>query len=146
MFRVSLRIPLPFVIAMVMSGLVWAHSTSELAKRPPPHGGMLAAMGAYDVELVLKPDRVQVFVTDHLYKPVPAKGFKGTATLRVKGQKTLHVPLQVVDDRLEGAAAIPAGVPVTVLIRLNTHGTDQMLPFAWPAGGPKARRWDGKTQ
>lgn len=139
MFRISFRTLLPFAIAMVMSGLAWAHSESELAKRIPLHGGLLAAAGVYDVELVLKPDRVQVFVTDHRDKPVDIQGFTGTANLRVKGKKAQQVQLQVVDDRLEGPAAIPADVPVTVLIRLNIGGTEKMVPYAWPAGGPKPK-------
>lgn len=139
MFRISFRTLLPFAIAMAMGGLAWAHSESELAKRIPPHGGLLAAAGAYDVELVLKPDRVQVFVADHLDKLVNIQGVTGTATLRVKGKKAQQVQLQVVEDRLEGAAAIPAGAPVTVLIRLNIGGTEQMVPYTWPARGPKPK-------
>lgn len=88
MLRISFRTLLPFAIAMAMCGLAWAHSESELAKRIPPHGGLLAAAGAYDVELVLKPDRVQVFVADHLDKLVNIQGITGTATLRVKGKKS----------------------------------------------------------
>lgn len=137
MFRISFRTLLPFAIAM--SGLAWAHSESELAKRIPPHGGLLAAAGAYDVELVLKPDRVQVFVTDHHDKLVSIKGATGMANFRAKGKNAQQVPLQVVDDRLEGAAAIPADVPVTVMIRLNIGGTEQMIPYTWPAGGPKPK-------
>ena len=139
MFCISFRTLLPFAIAMAMSGLAWGHSESELAKRIPPHGGLLAAMGPYDVELVLKPDRVQVFVADHLDKPINIQGVTGTATLRVKGKKAQQVPLRVVDDRLEGAVTIPPGAPVTVLIRLNIGGTEQMVPYAWPAGGPKPK-------
>lgn len=139
MLHISFRVLLSFAIAIVMSGPAWAHSESELAKRIPPHGGLLAAMGPYDVELVLKPDRVQVFVTDHHDKPVSINGATGTANLRVKGKKAQQVQLQVVVDRLEGPAAIPADVPVTVLIRLNIGGTEQMLPYVWPAGGPKPK-------
>ncbi len=141
MFRISFRTLLPFAIAIAiaMSGLVWAHSESDLSKLIPLHGGVLAAAGAYDVELVLKPDRVQVFVADHLDKPVSIQGATGTANLRVKGKRAQQVQLQVVEDRLEGAAAIPADVPVTVLIRLNIGGTEQMVPYTWPAGGPKPK-------
>jgi len=137
MLRISFRSLLSFAIATAMSGLAWAHSESELAKLIPPHGGLLAAAGGYHVELVLKPDRVQVFVADHLDKPVNIQGVTGTANLRVKGKKARQVPLQVVDDRLEGAAAIPADAPITVMILLKIGGTEQMVPYAWPAGGPK---------
>lgn len=139
MFRISFRTLLTFVIVIAMSGLVWAHSESELTKRIPPHGGLLADAGAYHVELVLKPDRVQVFVADPLDKPINIQGVTGSANLRVKGKKAQQVPLQVVEDRLEGPAAIPADAPVTVLIRLNIGGTEQMVPYAWPAGGPKPK-------
>ncbi len=139
MFRISFRTLLFFAIAIAMNGLAWAHSESALAKLIPPHGGLLAAVGAYHVELVLKPDRVQVFVTDHLDKPVTIQGVTGTANLRVKGKKAQQVPLQMVDDRLEGAAAISADTLVTVMIRLNIGGTEQMVPYAWPVGGPKPK-------
>lgn len=137
MLRISFRSLLSIAIATAMSGLAWAHSESELAKLIPPHGGLLAAAGGYHVELVLKPDRVQVFVADHLDKPVNIQGVTGTANLRVKGKKARQVPLQVLDDRLEGAATIPADAPVTVMILLKIGGTEQMVPYAWPAGGLK---------
>lgn len=137
MLRVSLRVLFSFAISMAMSNLAWTHSESELAK--PPHGGLLASTGAYHVELVLKPDRVQVFVADHLDKPINIQGVTGTANLRVKGKKPQRVPLQWVGDRLEGAATITADAPVTVMIMLNIGGTEQMVPYAWPAGGPQPK-------
>ena len=137
MFLISFRTLLFF--AMAMSGLAWAHSESELTKRIPPHGGLLADAGAYHVELVLKPGRVQVFVADPLDKPINIQGVTGSANLRVKGKKAQQVQLQVVEDRLEGPAAIPADVLVTVLIRLNIGGTEQMVPYTWPIGGPKPK-------
>lgn len=139
MFRMSFRTLLLLATAMAMSGVVWAHSESELANRTPPHGGLLASAGAYDVELVLTPDRVQVFLIDHLDQPMNTQGVTGTANLRVKGKKTQRVQLRGVDDRLEGAADVPVDAPVTVLIMLNVEGTEQLVPYAWPAGGPKPK-------
>lgn len=143
MSRISLRALLSLALAMAMSGLAWAHSESELAKLIPPHGGLLASTGAYHVELVLNPDRVQVFVTDHLDKPINIQGVTGTANLRVKGKNPRQVPLQVVDDRLEGglkdSGAIPSDAPVTVMIMFKVGGTEQMVPYAWPADGPKPK-------
>lgn len=137
MLHISFRFLLSFAIAMAISGLAWAHSESELAKLIPPHGGLLASTGDYHVELLLKPDRVQVFVADHLDKPINIQGVTGTVNLRVKGKKAQQVQLQMVDDRLEGAVSIPADTPVTVMILLKIGGTEQMVPYAWPAGGPK---------
>lgn len=139
MFRISFRAVSSFAIAMALSGLAWAHTESELAKLIPPHGGLLASVGDYHLELVLKPDRVQVFVTDRLDRPIDLQGVVGTAGLRVKGKKAQRVQLQVVDDRLEGPAAIPADASVTVMIMLKIGGTEQMVPYVWPAGGPKRK-------
>lgn len=139
MSRISFGVSLFLVIATALSGPAGAHSESELAKLIPPHGGMLASTGAYHVELVLKPDRVQVFVADHFDKPVDIQGVTGTANLRVKGKKAQQVPLRVVDDHLEGPADIPADAPVTVMIMFKAGGTEQMVPYAWPAGGPKRK-------
>jgi hypothetical protein len=138
-FRIVFKTLLCCAIAMVLSGLALAHTESELAKLIPPHGGLLASVGEYHVELVLKPDRVQVFVTDNLDKPISIQGVTGTANLRVKGQKSQRVKLQVVDDRLQGPAAIPADAAVTVMILLNIGGTEHMAPYVWPAGGPKRK-------
>lgn len=139
MFRISFKVWLPLTLALTMSSLAFAHSESELSKRIPPHGGLLADAGAYHMELVLKPDRVQVFLTDPLDKPLNIQGATGMANLRVKGKKPQQVQLQVLADRLEGAAAIPADMPVAVLIRLTIGGIEQMVPYTWPAGGPKPK-------
>lgn len=139
MSRSSFGVPLFFSVAMVLSGLAWAHTESELAKAIAPHGGLLASIGEHHVELVLKSDRVQVFVTDRFNKPVVIQDVTGTANLRVKGQKAQQVQLNVMDDRLEGAAAVATDVPVTVMIRLNIGGAEQMVPYVWPAGGPKRK-------
>jgi hypothetical protein len=143
MFRISIKTLLPFAIAMAISGLAWAHSESELRNRIPPHGGLLADAGAYHVELVLKPGWVHVFVADPLDKPINILGATGSANLREKGKQAQQVQLQVVDNRLEGAATVSADVPVTVLIRLKIGGKEQMVPFSWPAGGPKPRPTGG---
>ena len=87
MFSISIKTLLPFAFAMTISGLAWAHSESELRNRIPPHGGLLAEAGAYHVELVLKPDRVQVFVADPQDKPINIQGVTGSANLRAKGEK-----------------------------------------------------------
>ena len=139
MFHVSFRTLSSFTVALAISGLTWAHTESAMAKLTPPHGGLLADVGGYHVELVLQPDRVQVYVNDHLDKPVNIEGVTGTANLRVKGKITQQVPLQVVENRLEGPAAIPADAPVTVMIMFNIGGAQQMAPYVWPAGGSKSQ-------
>lgn len=138
MFRMY-TLPCSLIIILIWSGLAGAHTESELANVVPPHGGLLAAVGDHHVELVLGPDRVQVFVTDRLNKPIAVDTVTGTANLRVKGQKPQQVRLQIVEDRLEGSAVIPSDVPVTVTLVLNIEGKEHMVPYVWPAGGPKRK-------
>ncbi|MDO9062094.1 MAG: hypothetical protein Q7U92_24145, partial [Bradyrhizobium sp.] len=84
-------------------GSGWAHDAKG------SHGGRIADAGAYHVELVVKSDVVDVFISDEGEKPVAASGFKGTAIL-VAGGKSQRVVLAPVDGaRLSGraAAALP---------------------------------------
>jgi hypothetical protein len=64
--------------------------------------------GAYHVEMVVKPDAVDVFISDQSETPVAASGFKGTAIL-VAGGKSQRVVLAPVDGtKLSGnATALP---------------------------------------
>ena len=139
MFRVFHTLPCSFIIVMVLSGLARAHTESELASVVPPHGGLLASVGDHHVELVLRLDRVQVFLTDRFNKPIAVQTAAGVANLRVKGQKPQQVRLQVVEDHLEGSAVILGDVPVTVTLVLNIEGKEHMVPYVWPAGGPKRK-------
>lgn len=138
MIHLLARAALLMALGFALSGPVWAHSETALSKRVPPHGGLLVAAGPYHLELVLKPDRVQVFVADHLDRPIGIQGVTGTAILRVKG-KSVRVPLQVVGDRLEGSATIPPNVSITATVTLTIGGVKQMAPYVWPAGGPKRK-------
>ncbi len=68
------------------------------------HGGRIADAGSYHVEIVVKSEVVDVFISDANEKPVAASGFKGTAIL-VAGGKSQRVMLAPVDGtRLSGSA------------------------------------------
>ena len=68
------------------------------------NGGQITEVGAYHVEMVVKSDIVDVFISDANEKPVAASGFKGTAIL-VAGGKSQRIILAPVDSkRLSGNA------------------------------------------
>jgi hypothetical protein len=84
---------------LTWSGSAWAHDAQG------PHGGRITDAGLYHVEMVVKSDVVDVFISDASEKPVAASGFKGTAIL-VAGGKSQRVVLVPVDGaRLSGSAA-----------------------------------------
>ena len=86
---------------LTSTGTAWAH---EVEAR---NGGRITDAGAYHVELVVKSDAVDVFISDQSEKPVAASGFKGTAIL-VAGGKSQRVVLAPADGaRLSGSATGP---------------------------------------
>ncbi len=85
---------------LVSAGSAWAHDSRG------PHGGRITDAGSYHVEMVVKSDVVDVFISDASDKPVAASGFKATAILVADG-KSQRVVLAPVDGvRLSGSATV----------------------------------------
>jgi hypothetical protein len=83
---------------MTWSSSPWAHEAKG------EHGGRITDAGSYHVEMVVKSDIVDVFISDASEKPVTASGFNGTAIL-VAGGKSQRVVLAPIDGtRLSGSA------------------------------------------
>ena len=83
---------------LASAGSAWAHDAKG------KNGGRIADAGSYHVEMVVKSEVVDVFITDAGEKPVAASGFKGTAIL-VAGGKSQRVVLAPVEGtRLSGSA------------------------------------------
>ena len=70
-----------------------------------PNGGRVAQAGDYHVELVVRSNVIEVFLTDTGDKPVPPAGFKGVAILMVAGKSARIVLEPAGDTRLSGKAA-----------------------------------------
>jgi hypothetical protein len=84
---------------LTSTGSAWAHEAKG------KNGGRIADAGSYHVEMVVKSDVVDVFISDQGDKPVAAAGFKGMAIL-VAGGKSQRVVLTPVEGaRLSGSAA-----------------------------------------
>lgn len=85
---------------LTWSGSAWAHDARGT------HGGRITEAGSYHVEMVVKSDVVDVFISDASERPVATSGFKGTAIL-VAGGKSQRVVLEPVDGaRLSGSATV----------------------------------------
>lgn len=85
--------------ALTWSGAAWAHEAKG------KHGGRIADAGSYHVEMVVKSDVVEVFISDQSEKPVAVSGFKGTAILIAGGKSQRVVLTPVEGTRLSGSAA-----------------------------------------
>jgi hypothetical protein len=83
---------------LTSSGSAWAHEAKGV------HGGRITDAGSYHVEMVVKSDVVDVFITDASEKPVAASGFKGMAILVADGKSQRVVLAPVEGTRLSGGA------------------------------------------
>jgi hypothetical protein len=82
------------------------HSHSHEGK----NGGRVVDASDFHVELVIKGDAIDIYVSDHDEKPLSVAGYKGVAIFVLAG-KSQRVPLEPVEDkRLSGkaSAALPA--------------------------------------
>lgn len=89
----------------------------------PKHGGVVAEVGDLDIELVIKPDAVQLFLRDHS-KPMRPDGASAKVTL-LAGTAKAEAMLTPAGDRLEakGAFSPVAGLKAVAVVTLPGKAT-----------------------
>jgi hypothetical protein len=103
-----------FTIITLASALLALPAAAHEVERGP-NGGRVVEAGTHHVELVVKDDAVNVFVTDANEKPVSIIGFKAVAIFTISG-KAQRIPLEPKEGtRLSGTSPValpaePAGV------------------------------------
>ena len=102
-------------VAALASMLLIALAARAHEVESGPHGGRVVEAGANHIELVVKANSVDVFVTDAGDKPVSINGFKGVAIFTINGKAQRIVLEPKEGSRLSGTSAIalpaqPAGV------------------------------------
>jgi hypothetical protein len=90
-----------------------------------PNGGRVADAGEYHVELVTRPNTIDVFLTTAEDKPVDPAGFKAIAILIIDG-KSARITLEPAEKRLSGKVpGVPASVKGVVQITNRSGKTAQ---------------------
>lgn len=85
------------------------------------HGGILEDVGEYHVELVVKDGKITLYLRDHEAKDAASEGFKASVLLTAGQQRVGPIELApVAPNKLEGAAAVPAGA--TAILTLTDKG------------------------
>lgn len=108
---------------LTSTGSAWAHDVRAR------NGGRITDAGAYHIEMVVKSDTVDVFLSDQSEKPVAASGFKGTAIL-LAGGKSQRVVLTPVDGtRLSGSATALPNQPKGVVQLTGPDGKTIQAKF-----------------
>ena len=113
---------------LLAPGAAFAHGT------PPPaaHGGQMAEdSGENWVELVIKGDRVVVYILDEAKAPVPSAKLTGKATVLVggKSQSVALVPGEA--NSLSGKLAPAATGKVTAVLSLTVGGKPTQARIAF---------------
>jgi hypothetical protein len=104
-----------FTIVALASIVLTASPAAAHEVEKGPNGGRVVEAGAHHVELVVKDNAVNVFVTDASDKPISITGFKGVAIFTISG-KAQRIPLEPKEGaRLSGTSPValpaePAGV------------------------------------
>lgn len=87
------------------------------------HGGTIAEVGSFDVEIVVADGKIVAYIYDEHGKDISAKASKGDAIFVVAGASK-KVSLSVVDNRLEGTLgfATAPGDDLDAVLRLVVAG------------------------
>ncbi len=114
-----------FATAMLLGACAMAHEGSA-HDGTGPNGGRLADTAKYHLELVVKADTIDVFVSDKASRPIPATGLSGIAVV-VAGGTSTRVPLIGETAKLSGKATtkLPDGTRSVVQVKLPDGQTIQ---------------------
>ncbi len=111
---------------LVLAAMVISSAYAIAHDDAGPHGGRLADASKHHLELVIRNDLVEVFVSDKANQPVPATGLTGLAILVASATST-RIALTGEGDKLSGKAAtrLPHNAKSVVQVKLPDGQTIQ---------------------
>ncbi len=93
-------------LGAVVAASILLSAAAAAHEAKPKHGGRVAEAGDYHVELVTRPDTVELHLADHDNKAVKSAGYKGLAILVVDGKSQRIVLSPSGDTQLTGKSAV----------------------------------------
>lgn len=120
--RFALAAPLLFALAAATPA--WAgddHAHDHAKDHQPRQGGVMVVVGHVDWELVAKPERLVVYVSDH-GKPLATAGATGKLTLLTGKDKTEAVLKPTGQNALEAGGSFKLGKGSKVLATVTLPG------------------------
>lgn len=94
----------------------------------PRHGGVLVEAKYLDLELVAKPDVIQLYLSDHR-KPVDHTKASGKVTLLVGSEKQ-DIELKPAGNRLEAKGSFKVGPGAKAVAQVVVNGKSSTARFA----------------
>ncbi|MBA2127445.1 hypothetical protein DLM45_14620 [Hyphomicrobium methylovorum] len=116
------------LFALVMGAAVsmhsaGAHDNADLAAHPGPNGGMVQMSGDYHIELLLKPDAVNAWLTDHGDVPQSTEGAAARVTIFGSNGARTSLDLQPADkNAFRASAKLDETKGVRVVVDLTMPG------------------------
>lgn len=110
------------VVSLIFSQGAFAHSDEYLDTQVAPHGGQLRMVGMQHYELVVKPNEVTVYLTDHAGTKLGSKGATGTATVLSGKTKTSVKLLPTEDNVLKGTSKFELAPDMKVVVSIALPG------------------------
>lgn len=114
-------------VTLICSQGAFAHSDEYLDTQMAPHGGQLRMAGSQHYELLVKPDEVKVYLTDHAGVRISSVGATGMAVV-FTGEAKVSIKLQPAGDNMlrgVGKFALTPDLKVTVSITLPGQSAQQ---------------------
>ncbi|MBX9930013.1 MAG: hypothetical protein K2Y56_00475 [Methylobacterium sp.] len=107
-----------------------APALAQHAHEPGPNGGRVEEGSGYHIELVTKADRLDVYITNTAYEPVPATGYSGSAIFVIAGKPARIALVPAEGNRLTGRSEAPVAKDAKGAIRLTKpDGTTASISF-----------------
>ena len=109
-------------LALIFSQGALAHTEEYLDTQTAPHGGQLRMAGMQHYELVVKPNDVTVYLTDHAGTKQPSKGASGTATILSGKTKATVKLIPAGDNIMKGAGKFGLAPDMKVVVSITLPG------------------------
>lgn len=112
------------LLLALASAPVWAHEDhvhDHLKDHQPRHGGLMVVIGHVDWELVAKPERLVIYVSDH-GKPMATAGATGKVTLLTGKDKVEATLKPTGQNALEAGGSFKLGKGTKVLATVTLPG------------------------
>jgi len=101
---------------------------AEKHDHSPKHGGVVVEVKDLDIELVAKPDVIQLYISDH-GKPIDYSKATAKVTLLV-GTEKQDIELKPVGGRLEAKGNYKVGSGTKVVAQVTINGRSSTARFA----------------
>lgn len=119
--RFALALPLLLALAAAPVAASEPHVHDHAKDHQPRHGGVMTLIGHQDWELVAKPERLVIYVSDH-GQPTATAGATGKLTLLTGKTKTEAVLKPTGKNALEAAGPFQLGAGSKVLATITLAG------------------------